>query len=302
MPYFCGTNLQLMKNPVLNVAAIHDLSGVGRVSLTAVIPILSGMGIHVTPLPTAVLSAHTQYPDFQLVDLTEHMRPFIAHWKQLKIHFDAIYSGFLASPEQIDIVAGFIDDFRRKDTLVVVDPVLGDNGKMYSSLPAEMVGKMQELITHADVITPNITEAALLLNKPLTDQINGKWLREWVLELSAKGPGIVIVTSVPETEDRKVTSVVAYNRHTNRFWKVSCDYLPANYPGTGDSFTSVLVGSLLQGDSLPIALDRAVQFISMGVRTTFGHTYDPREGIILERIMKSLDAPSQISSYELLDE
>ena len=290
-----------MKRPVLNVAAIHDLSGYGRVSLTAVIPILSSMGIQVCPLPTAVLSTHTQYPDFRLVDLTEHLPSFIAHWKELNLEFDAIYSGFLASPEQIDIVADFIRDFRRVDTLVVVDPVLGDNGKLYSSLTEEMIKKMQTLITHADVITPNITEAAFLLNQPVNEQVNGKWLKDWILELSSKGPETVIVTSVPETADKKITSVVAYERKTKRFWKVSCNYLPANYPGTGDSFTSVIVGSLLQGDSLPIALDRAVHFISNGVRTTFGHTYDSREGIILERVLKSLDSPVQLSSYELMD-
>ena len=290
-----------MKNPVSKVAAIHDISGYGRVSLTAVIPILSAMGIQVCPLPTAVLSTHTQYPDFRLVDLTAHLRSFIQHWKELNIEFDGIYSGFLASPEQIDIVADFIRDFRNRETLVVVDPVLGDNGKMYSSLDEAMITKMQTLITHADVITPNITEAAFLLGQPVEERTNGKWLKDWIVELASKGPSTVIVTSVPETPEKKVTSVVAYNKASNRFWKVSCNYLPANYPGTGDSFTSVVVGSLLQGDSLPIALDWAVQFISYGVRTTFGHAYDPREGIILERILKNLDTPVQLSSYELMD-
>ncbi len=290
-----------MKKPVSNVAAIHDLSGYGRVSLTAVIPILSSMGIQVCPLPTAVLSAHTQYSGYQLVDLTENLQSFIKHWKELNLEFDCIYSGFLASPRQIDIVADFIRDFRTKETLVVVDPVLGDNGRLYSSLSSEMISKMQKLITHADIITPNITEAAFLLNQKVNCQLQGKILKDWILELSSLGPSTVIVTSVPDSLDNKITSVVAYNRNTNRFWKVSCNYIPANFPGTGDSFTSVVVGSLLQGDSLPIALDRAVQFISYGVKSTFGHTYDARQGIILERILKNLDSPIQISSYELMD-
>ena len=115
---------------VKKIAAIHDLSGVGRVSLMVVIPILSTMGFEVCPLPTAVLSNHTQYPTFSFLDLTDEMERIIAAWKTLNAQFDTIYSGYLGSPRQVHIVKDFIDDFRQKDTLVVVDPVLGDNGKL----------------------------------------------------------------------------------------------------------------------------------------------------------------------------
>jgi len=290
-----------MYNPIKKIAAIHDLSGIGRVSLTSVIPILSSMGIQVCPLPTAVLSSHTQYPDFYKVDLTEHLHPFIKHWKELKLEFDAVYSGYLASAAQVEIVEYLIETFYKDGMMVVVDPVMGDNGSRYASLGMDLVKEMQRLIQKADVITPNLTEAALLLDEDYTENLNHEQIKQWLIRLSEKGPSTVIITSVPELPKNKITSVIAYESKTQRFWKVSCHYLPANYPGTGDSFTSALTGSLLQGDSLPIALDRAVQFISYGVRATFGHNYDKREGIMLERILKNLDNHASMGTYELLD-
>jgi pyridoxine kinase len=289
-----------MNNPVKKVAAIHDLSGCGRVSLTVAIPILSAMGIQVCPLPTAVLSSHTQYPGFTFLDLTEEMSRFVAHWKQLGLKFDAIYSGYLGSPKQASIVAELIDDFAGNGQLAVVDPVLGDNGRLYASLDEGMIEQMRVLIRKAGVITPNLTEMSMLLGKPYKEIVPIDELKEDLVLLSKYGPEIVIVTSVPEDQSAKTTSVVAYDKTSGRFWKVSCLYFPAHYPGTGDTFTSVITGSLLQGDSLPIALDRAVQFILMGIRATFGYEYDNRDGILLERILPTLQAPVQISSYELL--
>ena len=289
-----------MNHPVKRVAAVHDLSGCGRVSLTVAIPVLSAMGIQVCPLPTAVLSSHTQYPDFVFHDLTQQMPLIVNHWKQLGLQFDAIYSGFLGSPEQTAIVASLIDDFAGNEQLVVVDPVLGDNGKLYASLDREMIAQMRVLIRKAVVITPNLTELFMLLDKPYREMVSSDELKEYLVMLSELGPDIVIVTSVPEDTSAKTTSVVAYDKRSKHFWKVSCLYFPAHYPGTGDTFTSVITGSLMQGDSLPIALDRAVQFILMGIRATFGYDYDNRNGILLERILPVLQAPVQISSYELL--
>ena len=289
-----------MHNPVKKIAAVHDLSGCGRVSLTVAIPILSAMGIQVCPLPTAVLSSHTQYPGFTFLDLTDQMPLFINHWKELNLKFDAIYSGYLGSPKQTAIVADLIDDFAGDGQLVIIDPVLGDNGKLYASLDDEMIAQMRVLIRKAVVVTPNLTELFMLLDKPYKEIIPIDELKEYLVMLSELGPDIVIVTSVPEDRSAKTTSVVAYDKRSKHFWKVSCLYFPAHYPGTGDTFTSVITGSLLQGDSLPIALDRAVQFILMGIRATFGYEYDNRDGILLERILPTLQAPVQISSYELL--
>ena len=290
-----------MQHPVPRIAAIHDLSGFGRASLTVIIPILSTMGVQVCPLPTAVLSTHTGgFKDYHFVDLTEQMIPMIDHWKALDIAFDAIYSGFLGSPRQVDIVLDFIRAFARREQLVVVDPVMGDNGKPYQTMGPEMIREMRQLVGMADVITPNFTEATFLLNETYAENRSEKQVKEWIVRLSEMGPGKVVLTSVPEPGKQNVSAVVAFDREDGRFWKVDCTYIPAYYPGTGDAFASVIVGSLLQGDSLPIALDRAVQFVSMAIRSTFGYKNPSREGVLLEKVLTNLRAPVTSSSYEMM--
>ncbi len=290
----------LPSKPLPQVAAIHDLSGYGRASLTVIIPVLSTMGCNVCPLPTAVLSTNSRFPDFHFVDLTDDMVKMIAHWKSLDTDFDSIYSGFLGSSRQIDIVADFIDSFRRERQLVVIDPVLGDSGRLYEPFDQSMVVNMRELIKHAGIITPNLTEVALLLDQEYKEETEISEIKEWIMALAEQGPETVIITSAALKGEKGKTSVIAWNKQDKRMWKVSCTYLPAEYPGTGDTFASIITGALLQGDSLPIALDRAVQFISLGVRATFGYDYDVRQGIVLERILPALHTTPQIGSYEIL--
>ena len=285
---------------VRRIAAIHDLSGIGRTSLMAVIPILSTMGFNVCPLPTAILSNHSQYPDFSFLDLTEEMPRIIDQWEKLGVTFDAIYTGYMGSPRQIEIVCGFIERFRTADTLVVVDPVLGDNGHLYSKMTQEMVEEMRRLACRADVLTPNLTEAFALLDRPYKTDCTTEELKDLIAELSEMGPDTVIITGVPVPGQSGLTSVIARSKSDLRTWKVTCPYLPAHYPGTGDSFTSVITGSLLQGDSLPIALDRAAQFILQGIRSTFGYRMDNRDGILLERVLPNLNTPIQSATYELV--
>lgn len=285
---------------VRRIAAIHDLSGIGRTSLMAIIPILSTMGFNVCPLPTAILSNHSQYPDFSFLDLTEEMPRIIDQWEKLGVTFDAIYTGYMGSPRQIEIVCGFIERFRTADTLVVVDPVLGDNGHLYSKMTQEMVEEMRRLACRADVLTPNLTEAFALLDRPYKTDCTTEELKDLIAELSEMGPDTVIITGVPVPGQSGLTSVIARSKSDLRTWKVTCPYLPAHYPGTGDSFTSVITGSLLQGDSLPIALDRAAQFILQGIRSTFGYRMDNRDGILLERVLPNLNTPIQSATYELV--
>lgn len=285
---------------VRRIAAIHDLSGIGRTSLMAVIPILSTMGFNVCPLPTAILSNHSQYPDFSFLDLAEEMPRIIDQWEKLGVTFDAIYTGYMGSPRQIEIVCGFIERFRTADTLVVVDPVLGDNGHLYSKMTQEMVEEMRRLACRADVLTPNLTEAFALLDRPYKTDCTTEELKDLIAELSEMGPDTVIITGVPVPGQSGLTSVIARSKSDLRTWKVTCPYLPAHYPGTGDSFTSVITGSLLQGDSLPIALDRAAQFILQGIRSTFGYRMDNRDGILLERVLPNLNTPIQSATYELV--
>ena len=292
-----------MDNIVKKVAAIHDLSGYGRSSLTSIIPILSSMKLQVCPVPTAVLSTHTGgFEGFSFLDLTDYMEQHIAHWKKLGLEFDCIYSGFLGSPRQIKIVADFVDFFGHKNNLTVIDPVLGDNGRLYGTMGKEMVEEMKKLIGKADIITPNFTEVTFLLDKEYKKEISEAEIKQWLIELAAMGPKIV-ATSVPDEDshstDRK-TNVVAYDRENDVFWKVSCKYIPASYPGTGDAYTSVVIGSLLQGDSLPIAIERGVQFITQCILASYGFKYPNREGVLLERMLDVLKMPTISNSYELL--
>lgn len=294
-----------MESLVKKVAAIHDLSGYGRASLTTIIPILSNMKVQVCPVPTAILSTHTGgFEGYSFIDLTDYMQEHIAHWKRLDLEFDCIYSGFLGSPKQIEIVADFIDYFGKKSKFRVVDPVMGDNGKLYSTMDNEMVVGMRNLIKKADIITPNFTEVMYLLGKEYDKNIDIEKVKEYLKELSNMGPKIVIATSVPEIEENKMdkkTSVVAYDRENDVFWRVSCRYIPASYPGTGDAYTSVVIGSLLQGDSLPMAIERGVQFITQCIMASYGFKYPKKEGVLLEKMLDVLKMPMIATNYEMLE-
>lgn len=293
-----------MSKLVKKVAAIHDLSGFGRASLTTVIPILSTMGIQVCPVPTAILSTHTSdFTGYSFIDLTDYMEEHIAHWKKLNLEFDCIYSGFLGSPRQIKIVSDFVDYFGHKDNLVVVDPVMGDNGSLYGTMEEEMITEMRKLVSKADIITPNFTEAAFLLGEEYRETTTEEEVKKWLMRIADMGPKIVIITSVPDekiNEFEKNMSVIAYNKEDDVFWKVSCKYIPVSYPGTGDAYTSVLIGSLLQGDSLPVAIDRAMQFVTQCIKASYGFKYPSREGVLLEKNLNILNVPILLGAYELL--
>lgn len=289
-----------MEKHIKRVAAIHDMSGFGKTSLTAIIPVLSTMRIQVCPLPTAILSTHTGgFDDYTFVDLTDTMEAYIKHWEDLNLEFDSIYSGFLGSSRQIEIVEDFIDKFKKQDTLVVVDPVLADNGKLYSTMDNEMVENMKKLIRKAQIITPNFTEMAFLLDKEYDRNISAEELKLWLKELSDMGPEVVIGTSMPEDKDEKFTSVIAYDKRHDKYWKVSCAFIPAHYPGTGDIFSSVIVGSLLNGESIPVAIDRAVQFVNSAIKASYGFDYPEREGVLLENVLNNLNMPVYMNSYQL---
>jgi pyridoxine kinase len=289
-----------LKNPLPRVAAIHDLSGFGRCSLTVVVPILSTMGFEVCPVPTAILSTHTAIEGFTLFDMTDELPGFIAHWEKLGLKFDAIYSGFLGSVKQAGIVSRFIDRFKTEDTLVVVDPVMADHGKLYASMPPEMVGEMKALSGKAQVVTPNITEAAFMLGRPVPERLTADEVKEWLKALSDLGPAMPVVTSLPLEGREDVSAVAAYNREDGRFWLAGRPVVPIQYHGTGDIFSSVLTGSLLQGDSLPVAVDRASQFVAGAIRGTFGYSGLGHNEILLERALGTLSSNGASENYELL--
>ena len=290
-----------MKNPIKKVAAIHDLSGYGRTSLTAIIPILSSMNIQVCPFPTAVLSNNTGgFDSFSFVDLTDSMENYMNHWAKENIKFDCIYSGFLGSSKQVDIILDFIKIFSNNSTIVVIDPVMGDNGELYPTIDKNIVGKMKKLIKKSDIITPNLTEALYLLEKSYIKNINENEAKKMLIDLSNMGPRIVVITSIPDAIKSDNIDVFGYDRENNKFWKVGCKHIPVEFPGTGDAFTSVLIGSLLKGDSLPIALERSAKFVSISIKESYGYNYPTKEGILLEKTLDILKIPIINSNYELL--
>lgn len=284
-----------MINNSAKVAAIHDLSGVGRCSLSVILPTLSAQGIQVCPVPTAILSAHTGgFGDVVLRDLTDYISPALEHYKRLGYKFDCVYSGFLASTEQIDHCLEFFEYYKK--ALKVVDPVMADHGKPYKTCTPELCSRMKELVAVADIITPNVTEAAILLGEnPMQADVTMQQVKSYLVRLSELGPKIVVITSV--FSDGK-TYNVGYDREHSKFWRIPYNMINANYPGTGDVFASVLTGSILRGDSLPIAMNRATAFLERAIKTTYSYSTDNRDGIMLESCLDFLISNPTLCDYE----
>ncbi len=274
-----------MKNPVPRVAAVHDLSCVGRCSLTVIAPTLSTMSVQVCPLPTAVLSSHLGgFSGLEFYDFTEHMPAFFRHWKEESLTFDSIYSGFLASEKQIDVVLEFIDNFSHNNPLVLVDPVMGDHGRLYSTYTTAMQERMKALVKKADIITPNFTEACFLLGETYQELCpESSKMEEWLHRLTEMGPAIAVITGVPISTDKIMN--IGYDRIHQVLWQDIHEYIPVRYPGTGDIYASVLLGALLHGESLSTAMKLAADFVGLAIETTFSVSTPTREGVLLERAL-----------------
>lgn len=280
------------------VAAIHDLSGVGRCSLSVIFPTLSVLGIQVCAVPTAMLSTHTNgFGEVVLKDMTDYIPEALSHYISAEIGFDCIYSGFLASEEQVTHCLEFMDSF--KSALRVVDPVMGDNGKRYRTYDDRLCRRMAELVAAADIITPNVTEAAILLGAPYpTIPLTVSETKQMLVKLSLKGPKTVVITGMAMA-DGEVANV-GFDSENNAFWRVPYEMIPKNYPGTGDIFASVLTGGLLLGDSLPIAMTRATSFCEYAIKTTFGYGAPAREGVMLEKCLPMLVKEQSFTEYKQL--
>lgn len=283
-----------INTPIPRIAAVHDLSGYGRCSLTVVMPVLSSMGLQVCPLPTAVLSSQTAgIQDFSFFDLTEQMPEIVQKWENLSLYFDAVYSGFLGSSKQVEIVQDLVGRLGKKDRLFMVDPVLGDDGKLYPTQTREIADNMRNLAAQADIITPNLTEACLLLDTPYEEKMDGKRCKEFLKALADLGGSrktekkAVLMTSAP-CEDDNFIRVVAYEPAVKRFWQTKNVRINASYPGTGDAFASVFLGALLQKDSIPSAMARASRFVYEAMMLTFGYHSTYIDGVMLEKVLPSL--------------
>ncbi|MCL1822812.1 MAG: pyridoxamine kinase [Oscillospiraceae bacterium] len=273
------------------IIAIHDMSGFGRCSLTVILPVLSAMGIQVCPVPTAVLATHTGgFGEAVMQDLTDFIPKCLEKYKALEIGFNAVYSGFLASSAQIDHCLDFFKSY--PDSLKVADPVMGDDGKVYSTYTKELVRRMSELAHAADVITPNLTEAAILLNDEYKAVLTAEEAGD-KLERLMKITETVVITGVALTDN----TVVNIGGNPDGRWLVKCDYVPQNYPGTGDLFTAVLTGGLLKGKNLPDSVSMATAFTQEAVKLTFNRKTLPRNGVFFEEILHLLPADNFFSKY-----
>lgn len=277
-------------NKAPHAAVIHDLSGFGRCSMTIILPVLAAMGVQCAPMLTAYLSAHTAFPHRDqalFLDLTDQMEQVCRHWQALDVRFDAIYSGFLGSARQICRLRQVISQFRREDTLVLVDPVMGDHGRPYATYTPEMCARMAELAGEADLITPNLTEAALLLGEPyhaVPHTIQG--LKDWLLRLSMDGRRSVVITGVRVEEG--AIGAACFDRKDGSFAFPRAHEEPQQFPGTGDLFAAVLLGGLLQGKALDHAAQKAVDFVQQCAAHTIALGTPTLEGVQFEALMGRL--------------
>lgn len=268
--------------PLKRIAAIHDLSGLGKCSLTVALPVISATGVECACIPTAVLSTHTgEFTGWTFRDLSDELLPTARHWQREGANFDGVYSGYLASPEQVALLSQVLDLLVGDNTLVIVDPVMADNGSYYSKIDDRMCGAFRSLIARADVITPNVTEAALLTGMAYEPGLHsGEYLQALFDLLGALGPGIATITGVrPEP---------------GRIGNMACDYRTGNvcacmrpvhpgvFYGTGDIFASSLAALLVRGASLPQALETATMLTDESIARSLKRDTPRRFGVDFE--------------------
>ncbi len=247
------------------IVSIQDISCLGKCSLTVALPIISAMGVECSIVPTAVLSTHTMFQNFTCKDLTDQIGPIARHWQAEKIRFDAIYTGYLASAEQIGDVCDFFDAFKTEDNLIVVDPVMADNGKLYPAFGPEFPAEMAKVCAKADLIVPNLTEASLLTGLPYRTEYDESYIREMLQALAKLGPRYVALTGVSFEKGR--LGVMYYDQKEDTYGSYFAEHLPASFHGTGDVFASTCVGALMRGlplgEALALAADYTVECIRL---------------------------------------
>ncbi len=274
------------------ILTIQDISCVGKCSLTVALPIISALGVETAIIPTAVLSTHTMFSDFTFKDLTDDIIPITRHWKKENIQFDSIYTGYLGSIDQVDIIAALFDDFKTEDNLIIVDPVMADNGKLYASFDQAFAAKMATLCAKADIIIPNITEASLMTGMEYKESYDEAYIHKMLSRLADLGANISILTGVSYEEG--TLGVVGYDKINNEFYYYKHRKINTSYHGTGDIFASTLVGALGNGltwkEAIPIAADYTARCIELTLADSKGKWYGVNfeEGIpyLLKRMGK----------------
>lgn len=275
------------------IVTIQDISCVGKCSLTVALPIISAMGIETAVIPTAVLSTHTAFKNFTYRDLTGDLPKIAKHWKQEKFDFDGIYTGYLGSIEQIDILKEFFKQFKTPDNFIFIDPVMADNGKLYAGFDANFVKEMKKLCKMADIIVPNLTEASYMLEKEYKEIYSEQEIKDILIELSNLGPKYVVLTGV-SFKDNKL-GVMSYNKETNEFFTYFKEKIPAKYHGTGDIFASTLVGAITNNNTLEEGLEIAVDYVWETINDTYKTNKKDAYGVNFETKIPYLI--NRISNY-----
>ncbi len=248
------------------IVTIQDISCVGKCSLTVALPIISAMGVETAIIPTAVLSTHTMFKNFTFHDLTSEIVPIAEHWKSENIGFDAIYTGYLGSFEQIDIVSKFFEDFKTDDNLIFVDPVMADNGKLYPAFNEAFAKEMAKLCGKADIIVPNLTEAHFMTDIPYKESYDEEYIKEMLQALLALGPKIAVLTGVCLEPGK--TGIMGLDGETGEYFHYYHERLDAIYHGTGDIFASTTVGALMNGKGISESFKIAADYTLETIRAT----------------------------------
>lgn len=270
------------------VLAIHDISCVGKCSLTVALPILSAAGVETSVIPTAILSTHTGgFTGFTYRDLTGDIMPIIEHWKSLNLKVDAIYTGYLGSFEQLEIMEKVFEAMKGENTLIFIDPVMGDNGSLYANFTKEFARGMAKLCGKADIITPNITEAAFMLQEPFPKKGYSRgYIENILVRLTELGPKCAILSGVSFEKGR--LGAASYRKDTKTFSYYCTDEIEGSYHGTGDVFASAVLGALMNGMYLEDTLKAAVNFTVESIARTKQAGTDVRYGVDFEHSIPNL--------------
>lgn len=269
------------------VMSIQDISCLGKCSLTVALPIISAMGIETAIVPIAVLSTHTNFDNFTFRDLTDNLIPIKNHWLKEGFKFDAIYTGYLGSKEQVDIVSEYFDTFKTKDNYIIVDPAMADNGEMYSGFTPDFALKMTALCSKADIILPNITEASLMLGaKYPGEDADVDTIKSMLLQLSKLGSKNVVITGVKTNPGQ--LGFVGYNSNEDSFFCYSTKEVPIKSHGTGDVFASTFTGALMNGYSIFGALKIAADFTYKCIQNNYNDKDSVDYGVNFEAEIPSL--------------
>lgn len=264
------------------IAVINDFSGFGRCSLTVSIPIISAMKIQCCALPTAIFSNHTGYEDYFFDDYTDKMQIYYSKWKKLGLKFDGIYTGFLGSVRQIEIVTEFINQFADENTIIITDPVMGDDGRAYATYNDELCKRMKELVPHADIITPNLTEACILSDTPYSKNLsNEKALIEIADNLHSKGCKNVIITGIDNGEN--IGNFVYCGK--NNYQLVKNKITGSQRAGTGDVFASIIAADAVNGVEIEESVRKAADFVGRAIVISDKMDIPAPDGVCFEEIL-----------------